>query len=336
MGLRTTIKVLYSIYNLTFYIPNMKKRTVVALGGNAILTKGQDGTYEDQRANVEKTVASLSSFLVSENYEIVLSHGNGPQVGALLLQQAAGAEEVPSMPMFMCGAMSQGQIGFMIQQAIKNMFLEKNVVKEVTTIVTQVLVDEKDEAFKYPRKPVGVFYEDEEAEKIAEETGYAFKEDAGRGFRRVVPSPKPVEIVEVESIKDIIDDGKLAIACGGGGIPVVKREGKLVGVDAVIDKDKASALLGKMVEADLLIILTAVDRVQLNFGTEEAEPISNMNVKEAKKYLEEGHFAEGSMKPKVEAVMEFVQNGADKKALITDIEHLEKALEGDAGTWIRK
>jgi carbamate kinase len=314
----------------------MNKRVVVALGGNAILQKGQDGTYQDQQSSVDQSVDKLSSFLKDDNYEIVLTHGNGPQVGALLIQHSAGANRVPAQPMFICGAMSQGQIGFMFQHSVKNLFRKEKIEKEVSTIVTQVLVDKEDDAFKNPTKPVGVFYSKEEANKLKEKTEFTFKEDSGRGYRRVVPSPKPIDIIEVNSIKDIIDDGKLAIACGGGGIPVLEKGNRLEGVDAVIDKDKASALLGQMVAADMLIILTAVDKVHLNFGTDKAEPIDEMNVKQAMTYLEEGHFAEGSMKPKVEAVIEFVKNGDEKEALITDIEHLSVALCGEGGTWIRK
>lgn len=312
----------------------MKKRTVIALGGNAIKNKGEEGTFEEQITNVEETMKSIVELHLSGEYEIVISHGNGPQVGSLLIQNDKAKDEVPVMPMFVCGAMTQGQIGYFIQQSLLNLASEKGERLDTATVVTQVEVNDEDEAFKNPKKPVGPFYSKEEAEKIMSETDFIIKEDAGRGYRRVVPSPDPLNVLEAEEVKAMVEKGTIVVAGGGGGIPVVKKGKRYEGVDAVIDKDRASALMAELLDANMLIILTAVEKVALNFGKEDEKWLDNMNVEEAEEYMKEGHFAEGSMKPKIEAVINFVKSDPDKKALITHFKTLREALNGKNGTWI--
>ncbi len=295
-------------------------KIVIALGGNAILQKGEKGTEEEQRKNVMKSCRQIAKLI--NDHEIVIAHGNGPQVGNLFIQQQRAERELPPMPLHLCDAMTQGQIGYWIQQSLRD--LSK---KEVVTVITQVLVDKEDPAFKNPTKPVGPFYE----EKQSKDMVY----DAGRGYRKVVPSPKPIKIIELESIKELIDSGTIVIACGGGGIPVIEENGKLKGVEAVIDKDRASQVLANEIEAEVLIILTSVSNVYLNYQKPNQKVLYNLTTEEAKKYLEEGHFAEGSMKPKIEAAVEFIENGG-KKAIITSLDKIVEALEGEAGTIITK
>lgn len=295
-------------------------KIVIALGGNAILQKGEKGTEEEQRNNILKSCRQIAKLI--DHYEIVIAHGNGPQVGNLFIQQQRADKELPPMPLHLCDAMTQGQIGYWIQQSLRD--LSK---KEVVTVITQVLVDKNDPAFKHPSKPVGPFYE----EKKSEDMVY----DAGRGYRKVVPSPKPIKIIELESIKELIDSETIVVACGGGGIPVIEENGKLKGVEAVIDKDRASQVLANEIEADMLVILTSVSNVYLNYQKPNQKVLYNLTIEEAKKYLEEGHFAEGSMKPKIEAAVEFLENGG-KKAVISSLDKLVEALEGEAGTIITK
>ncbi len=314
----------------------MKKLAIIALGGNAIQNSNEKGTYEEQIRNVENTMLSIVDMYATDKYDLVITHGNGPQVGRLLIQNARARNEVPEMPMFVCGAMTQGQLGYFIQQSLGNVANSKGLKMNTATVITQVEVDGKDKAFQNPSKPVGIFYSKEEALVIEKETGFTFREDSGRGYRRVVPSPIPINILEVEEIKAMVDKGIIVIACGGGGIPVVNKGNKYIGVDAVIDKDRASALLGKMLNADYLMILTAVEKVALNFGKKDEKFIDKMTICEAQKYLEEGHFAEGSMKPKIEAIIDFVKSGKNKKALITHFKTLNEALEGKNGTWIER
>jgi carbamate kinase len=311
-----------------------KKRIIIALGGNAIQRKGEKGTHEESFANVRATMKAVAPIAMSKNYEVIITHGNGPQVGNLLIQNAVGRTIVPDMPLFLCDAMSQGEIGYWLEQSLGDFFDAKESRRHIVTVVTQVVVKKNDKAFQNPSKPVGPFYTKEEAEKIRKETKYVFKEDAGRGFRRVVASPEPIDIIETDVIRDLIKAGHVVIAGGGGGIPVIWKGKKLEGVDAVIDKDKTTAVMGDLLDADVFIILTAIPEVKLNFGKPEEKPIRSMRTAEAKKYLEEGHFAEGSMKPKIEAGLAFLKGGMKRQVLITDAESLNKALSGDGGTWM--
>ncbi len=315
---------------------NEKKVTVIALGGNAILQPGQKGTFEEQMANVETTCRQLAQMVLSGQYKLVITHGNGPQVGNILLQNETAKDVAAPMPLYVCGAESQGLIGYMIQQSLHNLLQEvgKGDIP-VATVVTQVVVDENDPAFQNPSKPVGPFYSEEEAKRLAEEKGYVVKEDAGRGWRRVVPSPDPIEIFEKEAIRQLIAARSIVIASGGGGIPVVKKDGKLAGVDAVIDKDLAGERLAVDVEAKIFLILTDVDEVKLNYKTPQERGISHMTVEEAKRYREEGHFAKGSMEPKVRAAIRFIEAGGER-AIITSLGKAMEALEGKAGTTITK
>ncbi len=313
-----------------------KKVVVIALGGNAILQPGQKGAFEEQMANVETTCKQLTQMVLSGKYKIVITHGNGPQVGNILLQNETAKDVAAPMPLYVCGAESQGLIGFMIQQSLHNLLQEAGKGDiPVATVVTQVVVDENDPAFENPSKPVGPFYSEEEAQRLAEEKGYHIKEDAGRGWRRVVPSPDPIEIFEKEAIRQLIAARSIVIASGGGGIPVVKKDGKLKGVDAVIDKDLAGERLAVDVEAKIFLILTDVDQVKLNYKTPQEKGISHMTVEEAKRYREEGHFAKGSMEPKVRAAIRFIEAGGEK-AIITSLDKAMEALEGKAGTTITK
>jgi len=311
-----------------------KKRIIIALGGNAIQQKGEKGTHEESLANVRATMKAIAPIALNNSYEVIVTHGNGPQVGNMLIQNAAGKSSVPEMPLFLCDAMSQGEIGYWMEQSLGDFFDAKKSKKHIVTVLSQVVVKKNDPAFKKPSKPVGTFYTKEEAEKIQAESGFTFKEDAGRGFRRVVPSPEPVDFVETDVVRDLIKCGHIVIAGGGGGIPVAWNGKKLEGVDAVIDKDKTTAVLGDLLKADLFIILTAIPDVRINFGKPEEKVVRSMRVAEAKKYIKEGHFAEGSMKPKIEAAIAFLKGGMKRQVLITDAESLSKAFAGNAGTWI--
>lgn len=290
---------------------------VVALGGNAILKSNEKGTFQQQINNINKTVKQLKILL--KKYKIVITHGNGPQVGNLLLQQEKSKEKIPPMPLDVCDAMTQGQIGYFLQMSLRN-----QLKKSVTTIVTQILVDKKDPAFKKPTKPIGPYYSD----KIFK---YMIKEL--EGWRRIVPSPKPKKIVEIEEIKNLVKKNVIVIACGGGGIPVILEKGKLKGIEAVIDKDYASERLATELKAEILFILTDIDHVYLNYGKNNPRPLKKITIEEAKKYMKQGHFREGSMKPKIEASIEFLKNGG-KKVIIAELSSLEKALKNKAGTII--
>ncbi len=304
---------------------------VLAVGGNALLRPEDKGTADDQFKRAKETAENI--YPLFEKYEIVITHGNGPQVGAILLQNENSKKIVPPMPLDVCGAMSQGEIGYFLEQSFHNIFEKKGIIKKIVTVLTRVIVDENDPAFKNPTKPIGPFYTKEEARKLAKERGWTVIEDSGRGWRRVVPSPDPLEIVEKDVIRKIIDSGYVAIAVGGGGIPVIKKDGKLVGVEGVIDKDLASATLGKDIKADKMFILTSVDRVYLNFGTEKQKGIDEMSIKEAEKYMKEGHFKKGSMYPKILAAIRFLRTGG-KSVLITSPEKVQDAMDGKSGTWI--
>jgi carbamate kinase len=309
------------------------KTLVIALGGNMLLRKGESGTFDAQLENAKRTAKRIAG-LIGRGYRVVITHGNGPQVGSILIQQENAREEVPAMPLDVCVAESQGEIGYMLQRALRAELIKRGIKRPVATIVTQVRVDERDEAFKNPTKPIGPFYSKQEADKLSKQTGSPFKEDAGRGYRRVVPSPKPKEIVEKDAIRRMIKGGVIVIASGGGGIPVIKRGGKFRGVEAVIDKDLAAAVLAEDVKADMLIILTDVKAVFLNYrgGRGVEMELRKTTPEDAARYMKEGHFAPGSMKPKVQAAIDFSLKGG--KTIITSPKYLEEALKGDAGTLI--
>lgn len=304
----------------------MKKRIVVALGGNAL-----GNTADEQRELVRQTAVPIVD-LIAEGHELVIAHGNGPQVGMINLAFDSG--QVPPMPFPECGAMSQGYIGYHLQNALREELLSRGLDLPVATIVTQVVVDREDPAFQNPTKPIGSFYSKEDAEKIAEETGFIMKEDSGRGYRRVVPSPRPVEVVEDRTVNALIRDGQVVITVGGGGIPVIRQGDHLEGVAAVIDKDFASGVLAEMVDADYLIILTAVEKVALNYGTEDERWLDQVTVAEMEEYMKEGHFAPGSMLPKVEASLTFAKSGKGRTALITSLENARDGIAGRTGTHI--
>ncbi|AIF70377.1 carbamate kinase [Palaeococcus pacificus DY20341] len=314
----------------------MRKRVVIALGGNAILQRGQKGTYEEQMENVKKTAKQIVDIILNNDYEVVITHGNGPQVGALLLQHDAGQTHgIPAQPMDVCGAMTQGQIGYMIQQAIKNELKRRGVDRPVATVVTQVLVDKNDPAFENPSKPVGPFYDEETAKKLAKEKGWVVIDDAGRGWRRVVPSPDPKDIIEKEVIQDLVEKGVIVIASGGGGIPVIEEDGELKGVEAVIDKDLAGEKLAEVVNADIFMILTDVNGAAINYGKPEEKWLSKVSVEEMRRYYDDGHFKKGSMGPKVLATIRFVEWGGER-AVIAALDKAVDALEGKTGTQIVK
>ena len=305
-------------------------KVVVALGGNAL-----GKSPEEQLKLVKNTASSLIGLIAAGN-QVVISHGNGPQVGAINLGMNFAAEhgKTAAFPFPECGAMSQGYIGYHLQQSLENELHRRWMNKSVATIVTQIAVDPNDPAFENPSKPVGDFYTKKQADEIAKEKGYTFKEDAGRGYRQVVPSPLPMKIMELDSIKTLIDADKLVIA-GGGGVPVIITDKGLEGVPAVIDKDRSSALLADKINADKLIILTAVDHVYVNYGKPDEKALKTLNVAEAQKYMKEGQFAAGSMLPKIEACLSFVEGHPEREALITSLDGLDDALAGKVGTVIR-
>lgn len=309
-----------------------KKRVVLALGGNA-LQKNGEATAEAQKAvavKVGEVVADLAG-----KYEIIIAHGNGPQVGNILIhEETASTEKAPAMPLETAVAMSQGQIGYWLTQAINNAFLKREKTPKVVTVVSQVVVDKKDPAFRSPTKPIGQFYSEKEALNLAKEKGWTVKEDAGRGWRRVVPSPKPIDIVEKKAIRELVNDGVIVVAAGGGGIPVTRTKilKKLKGVDAVIDKDFAAEKMAELVKADIFVSVTAVPNAYINYDTPEAKALNRINIKEAESYIKQGFFKAGSMLPKMEAAVAFAKKG--KIGIITDIDNLEEALAGRAGTII--
>jgi carbamate kinase len=307
------------------------KTVVVALGGNAILQPGQVGTFEEQLFNIDGAMRRIAQ-LAEEGWRVVLTHGNGPQVGNLLIQNALAAKTVAPMPMDVCGAESQGQIGYLAAQTLANHLRKRKLDAPVVCVVTQVAVDGKDPAFAHPSKPVGPFYSEAEARKLMLEEGQAMKEDAGRGWRRVVPSPEPKEIVELEAIKELLAAGCLVVCSGGGGVPVVRARGALSGIDAVIDKDLAAALLAKELSADALLILTDVPRAYVHYGTPEQEALGAVTASEMRAYAAQGHFKAGSMGPKVEACLRFVDAGGE--SVIASLTEVGPALAGRAGTHI--
>ena len=309
----------------------MSKRVVVALGGNAILQPKQAGTSEIQLENVRNTCTQLAD-LITQGYQLIITHGNGPQVGNILLQNEEAKSVVPPMPLDICGSQTQGFIGYMIQQSMKNLLPQRNV----GTVVTQVLVDINDTAFQNPTKPIGSFYTQEEADKLRAEKGYAMVEDSGRGWRRVVPSPDPKTIIEKELVLALLEKDFIVIAAGGGGVPVVSdANGLLTGVEAVIDKDLAGQRLAMDVDADVLMILTDVQAVAINWGKPDQLFLGRLSVDEARKLMAEGHFKAGSMGPKVEAAVRFVEQGGEM-SVIASLNNAADALAGKAGTIITK
>lgn len=311
-----------------------QQRIVIALGGNAIQI-GNEATAKAQQEACFRTAQQLLQ-IIQAGHEIVVAHGNGPQVGNIMLQQeAAKTDKTPAMPFDTCGAMSQGEIGYWLQQAVGNVMRQADIQKTVASIISQSIVDPQDPAFTNPTKPVGPFYTEEEAKRIADETGYTFKEDAGRGWRRVVPSPIPQTIVEGNMLHHLVQSGFIVIAVGGGGIPVIQDEkGDLHGVEAVIDKDLGAEKLAELVDADILLILTAVERVAINFNQPNQQELSKVSTTEMQRLMEEGHFAPGSMLPKVKAAMSFAMSKPGRKAIITSLERAFDAIQGNAGTLV--
>ena len=296
-------------------------KIVIALGGNAL------GNSPEEQLELVKQSSKPIVDLIQDGHEVIVAHGNGPQVGMI-------KANMPAVPFPECTAMSQGYIGYHLQTAIRSELKSRNINKSIATVITQVIVDKNDEAFKNPTKPIGGFYSEEEAREISEETGFIFVEDSGRGYRRVVASPMPVDIVETEILSTMIDNGHMVISVGGGGIPVYEEGDELIGVEAVIDKDFASSKLAEKLDADYLIILTAVDQVAINFGEPNEEWLSELDIETLDKYIEEGHFAPGSMLPKVEAAREFALSKAGRKALITSLEKAAQGIKGETGTII--
>ena len=307
----------------------MLKKIVIALGGNAL-----GNTPEEQLELVARTAIPIVD-LIEQGNQVVIAHGNGPQVGMINLGMSSAAQanviRAP-MPFPECAAMSQGYIGFHLQNRIGNELAARGLKKEIVTLVTQVLVNEEDPGFSNPTKPIGSFYSREDAERIEAEKGYRMVEDGGRGYRRVVPSPKPVDVIEKETVAELMESGSIVITVGGGGIPVIRKEGKLEGIAAVIDKDFASAKLAELIHADMLFILTAVDRVAINWGKPDQKELSQMTIREAEQYCREGHFAPGSMLPKVQAAVSFAKTGGT--ATIASLDKAVLALKGISGTRI--
>ena len=309
-------------------------KIVVALGGNAL------GNNPEEQLGLLENTAKIIVKLITLGHDVILTHGNGPQVGqiSLAMEYSHSGINTPYMPFAECGSMSQGYIGYQLQQVLENELKKQHIAKSCVTVITQVLVDAKDQAFKNPTKPIGAFYSKEEAKKIAKEKKQTFVSDAGRGFRRVVPSPKPIDILEKKAIKLLVDNGVIVIATGGGGIPVIKdkKTNNYKGVDAVIDKDKTASLMAKEVNADMLLILTAIPKVCLNFNQENELPLNEMTVAEAKQYIKNNEFAPGSMLPKIEACIDFVKDDSTKVAMITSLKDAFYLDKKNIGTKIIK
>lgn len=311
----------------------MIKRAVIALGGNALIKPGQKGTIYEQFANTRETVKSIVK-IIKDGWDVVLTHGNGPQVGAILLQNQAGRDLVPPMPLGICVAESQGLIGYMIQQCLSNALRKEGIKKDVVTIITQVLVDDNDPAFENPTKPIGPYFDENQALKLLRD-GYQMTKQKN-GWRIVVPSPDPKAIIEAKVIKTLLDNGVIVIAAGGGGMPVIERKGwGLDGREAVVDKDLSAERLAEDIGANVLLILTDVPYVYLNYGSERQRALKEVKLEEIKKYYEDGHFPAGSMGPKVLAAIRFLESGGER-AIIADIDHAWEALKGKTGTHITR
>lgn len=310
-----------------------KKVAVVAVGGNSLIKDKDHQTIPDQYEAASQSMEHIAG-MIEQGWEVIVTHGNGPQVGFILRRAELSLHELHPVPLDYCGADTQGAIGYMFQRALYGEFQKRSMDKLATTVVTQVLVDKEDPAFQNPSKPIGAFMDESTAMDRKETEGWAVVEDAGRGWRRVVPSPLPVRIIEADAINALVRDGFVVISVGGGGIPVVEGEGgELLGVEAVIDKDFASALLATSLNADLLLISTAVEKVALNFNQPDQKWLDRMTLAEAKKYLDQGHFGKGSMEPKIRAILGFLERGG-RQALITNPENIERALKGETGTHI--
>ena len=310
---------------------HMPERIVIALGGNALQSKDSAPTAEAQLEVVKRTSEFIAE-ISQRGYEIAVVHGNGPQVGRIVLASETAKDVVPPMPFDVCGAMSQGYIGYHIQQALKYALNKRDRNYPVVSLTTQVVVDRRDPAFQTPTKPIGAFYTEEEARRLEREKGYTMKEDAGRGWRRVVPSPLPRRIVEIGAVR-LLWDHAIVITCGGGGVPVVENpDGTLEGVAAVIDKDFAAELLAEEVGADALLILTEVEKVAIHFGQPNQQGLDHLSLADAARYVREDHFGAGSMRPKVEAAMKFIRANPGKKAIITSLDKALEALDGKTGT----
>ena len=311
----------------------MTKTAEIAIGGNSLIKDKEHQTVRDQFASTDETCVQIAE-IIKQGWRVVITHGNGPQVGFILLRSELASNVLHAVPLDSCGADTQGALGYMIQQLLRNRLRQVGSDIPVVTVVTQVIVDADDPAFRSPTKPIGPFYDEDRARRYEREQGWAIVEDAGRGWRRVVASPIPREIVELQAIRTLLETGFVVIGVGGGGIPVVRDEqGDLRGVEAVIDKDYASSLLAVGLKADLLLISTAVEKVYLNYGRPDERPLDRLTVAEAREYQEEGHFPPGSMGPKIEAVIQFLEQGG-KEALITSPENLARALRGETGTRI--
>ena len=313
----------------------LPKSILITLGGNAILPARGTGTFDEQSAITRLTMQPIAQ-LIRDGVQVVLSHGNGPIVGNILIRNEAARDQIPPMPLDVCGADSQGGIGYMMQQALQNELQRVSVDRTAVTVVTQVVVDERDPAFRRPTKPIGPFYSQDRARLLAKEKGWTVVEDAGRGWRRVVPSPRPLEVVEIAAIRKLVADGVIAIAAGGGGIPVARQwDGSLHGVEAVIDKDLASSLLARLLGCETLCIITGVDRVALNYGKPDQRELDCATAEELSRYAAEGHFPPGSMGPKIQAAIEFVRGGG-REVVITSPARILEALQGKGGTRIRR
>ncbi len=310
----------------------MAKTALIAVGGNSLIRAGEKGTVAEQLANAQRTAAAIIG-LIRDGYHLVLTHGNGPQVGAALLRSERGSDQVPPHSLDVCDACTQGEIGYLLQQSLYNELARATLNVPVVTVVTQVVVSPDDPAMRHPSKPIGPFYSREDAEQRRQIFGWQIVEDAARGYRRVVPSPEPIDIVELEVIRDLVNQGVLVIAAGGGGIPVVRANGGLAGIDAVIDKDRASALLASRLDVDLFAISTDTDLVYLDYKTPTQRPITQATAAEMQQYYRAGHFPPGNMGPKIESALRFLANGG-KEVIITSFEHLYEAVAGHAGTHI--
>jgi carbamate kinase len=308
------------------------KTILLAVGGNSLIRAGEKGTIAEQLANARRTAAQIVG-LCAAGYRIVLTHGNGPQVGAALLRSERGASEVPGQPLDVCDACTQGEIGYLLEQSLETELRAAGLHVPVVTLLTQCVVSPQDPAMLAPTKPVGPFYSLDEAESRQRQFGWKIVEDASRGYRRVVPSPTPLEIIELEVIRDLVERNVLVIACGGGGIPVMWNDGKLSGVEAVIDKDRASALLASQLGVDLFVISTDTDFVYVDFKKPSQRPLRQVRADELRQFMEAGHFPPGNMGPKIESVLRFLQSGG-KEAIITSCDHLRDAVGGTAGTHV--
>lgn len=315
--------------------PVRRKVAVVALGGNAIISNNEEGDIHQQFANTRRSLNGVID-LIRAGYDVVITHGNGPQVGNALIRVERAMGVVPPQPLGVIVADTQGSMGYMIEQSLQNRLNREKIKKEVVTVLAQVIVKQDDLFFSHPTKPVGPFYPEEKAKQLMDQAGWKMVEDSGRGWRRVVPSPIPMSVVPKKIIKQLVHEGNIVITCGGGGIPVyVEKDGTLEGVDAVIDKDRASAILAHEIKASILIILTGVKQVAINYNKPNEQCFSRMSLAEARKYLKEGQFPPGSMGPKIEAAIDYIENGG-KEVLITKLDLLSAALHGETGTIIKK